>query len=134
MKRSRSIRLILLGSLSAGALAGCSQGTQKAPISADNYYTNNYYVPGVGYYHAPFRAWYTLPYNHFDAQGQRYFYGGQWGPTPCETITNISQPTAQAAAQAEAKRTDITRGGFGSTWYLGGGNGYHSYYHSGFHS
>lgn len=133
MKRSRSIRLILLGSLSAGALAGCSQNAQKAPISADNYYTNNYYVPGVGYYHAPFRAWYTLPYNHFDPQQKRYFYGGQWGTDPCETITNISQPTAQAATQAEAKRTDITRGGFGGTWYSGG-SGYHSYYHSGFHS
>lgn len=130
MKRSRSIRLILLGSLSAGALAGCSQSGGKAPITADNYYTNNYYVPGVGYYHAPFRGWYSLPYNHFDAQGKRYFYGGQWGPTPFETITNISQPTAQAAAQAEAKRTDITRGGFGGSWY--GGGYYHSY--SGFHS
>ena len=131
MKRSRSIRLILLGGLSAGALAGCSDTSGIAPITAENSYTNNYYVPGVGYYHAPFRAWYTLPYNHFDRQEKRYFYGGQWGPTPFETITNISQPTAQAAAQAEAKRTDISRGGFGSTWYSGGG-GYH-YYHS-FHS
>lgn len=132
MKRSRSIRLILLGGLSAGALAGCSQSGQKPSISAENSYTNNYYVPGVGYYHAPFRAWYSLPYNHFDPQQKRYFYGGQWGPEAYESITNISQPTAQVASQAEAQRTDITRGGFGSTWYFGG-SGYHSYYHSGFH-
>jgi hypothetical protein len=121
VKRSRSIRLILLGGLSAGALAGCSHETQQAPITADNSYTNNYYVPGVGYYHAPFRAWYSLPYNHFDPQGRRYFYGGQWGATPFETVTNISQPTAQAAAQAEAQRTDITRGGFGSSSHSFGG-------------
>lgn len=131
MKRSRSIRLILLGGLSAGALAGCSQSGKPA-ISAENSYTNNYYVPGVGYYHAPFRAWYSLPYNHFDPQGNRYFYGGQWGPAAFESITNISQPTAQAAAQAEAKRTDIARGGFGGTWFVGGGGGY--YHSSGFHS
>lgn len=132
MKRSRSIRLILLGSLSAGALAGCSQSGQP-PISAENSYTNNYYVPGVGYYHAPFRAFYNLPYNHFDPQQKRYFYGGQWGADPFETITNISQPTVQVATQAEAQRTDITRGGFGHTWY-GGGSGGGYYHYSSFHS
>jgi hypothetical protein len=120
VKRSRSIRLILLGGLSAGALAGCSPGSQPAPITQDNFYTNNFHVPGVGYYHAPFRAWYALPYNHFDSQSQRYFYGGEWGPTPFETITNISQPTAQAAAQAEAQRTDIVRGGFGHSYHSHG--------------
>jgi hypothetical protein len=123
VKRSRSIRLILLGGLSAGALAGCSPNSNQPPISAVNYYTNNYYVPGVGYYHAPFRAWYALPYNHFDPQAQRFFYGGQWGTTAFETITNISQPTIQAAAQAQAamlaqaQRSEISRGGFGGTWH-----------------
>ena len=114
MKRSRSIRLILLGGLSAGALTGCTP-SDKAPISANTVYTNNFYVPGVGYYHAPFRAWYSIPYNHFDPQTQRYFYGGQWGGTPFETITNISPPTPDAAQRAEATRTDVTRGGFGHT-------------------
>jgi hypothetical protein len=120
VKRSRSIRLILLGGLSAGALASCSPGSHPAPITQENYYTNNFHVPGVGYYHAPFRAWFELPYNHFDAQAQRYFYGGQWGPAPFETISNISQPTAQAAALAEARRTDIVRGGFGHSYYSHG--------------
>ena len=79
MKRSRSIRLVLLGGLSAGALAGCGPDPPP-PLSADAVYTNNCYVPGVGYYHAPFRAWFSLPYNHFDPQTKRYFYGGQWSP------------------------------------------------------
>ncbi len=116
MKRSRNIRLILIGGLSAGTLAGCTSGDrQKAPISDDAVYTNNYYVAGVGYYHAPFRRWYSQPYNYFDPQTKRYFHGGQWGATPFENITNVSSPTPTEAALAEAQRTDIVRGGFGST-------------------
>jgi hypothetical protein len=120
VKRSRSIRLILLGGLSAGALSGCSPQPQPASISQENYYTNNFHLPGVGYYHAPFRNWYPLPYNHFDPQTQRYFYGGQWGATPFETITNISQPLPEAVALAQAQRTDVVRGGFGTSYHSHG--------------
>jgi hypothetical protein len=109
---------VLIGGISAVAVTGCDRGAP--PLSADNVYTNNFYVAGVGYYHAPFRAWYSLPYNHFDPQTQRYFYGGQWSAKACESITNISPPTAQVVQQAEAQRTDIARGGFGSS------SGYHS--------
>lgn len=116
MKRSRSIRLVLIGGLSAGALTSCGPDpVQRLPISAQSAYTNNFQVPGVGYYHAPFRGWYAFPYNHFDAQSQRYFYGGQWGPSPHQSITNISSPTPEMVALAQAQRTDIPRGGFGST-------------------
>ena len=116
MKRSRNIRLVLIGGLSAAAVTGCDPGSgNPPPLTAENVYTNNFYVPGVGYYHAPFRAWYSLPYNHFDPQTQRYFYGGQWSQNACQTITNISAPPVQVAQQAEAQRTDIQRGGFGGT-------------------
>jgi len=121
VKRSKRIRLVLIGGFAAGALAGCDQ---KSAVTADNVYTNNFYVPGVGFYHAPFRAWYPLPYNHFDSQKQLYFYGGQWGAAPFASITNISAPTAQAAQNAEASRTDITRGGFGSSSGHYGGWGF----------
>lgn len=104
---------MLLG-LSAGAWAGCGPN-QPAQLSSDAVYTNDYYVPGVGYYHAPYRAWYPLPYNHFDPKTQQYYYGGQWSATPCESITNISAPTAGTALQTEAQRTDVARGGFGSS-------------------
>ena len=110
MKRSKRIRLILLGGLSVGALTGCEQ---KPSISAENVYTNNFYIPGAGYYHAPFRNWYSLPYNHFDTQKNLYFFGGQWGAQPFESITNISSPTAEAVQLAQNSRTDISRGGFG---------------------
>ena len=113
MKRSQRIRLILIGGVAAGALSGCGPG--KTSISSQNVYTNNFYVPGVGYYHAPFRAWYSLPYNHFDPQTQRYFFGGQWDVVPFESITNISSPTPEVAAAAQARRTDIPRGGFGQS-------------------
>jgi hypothetical protein len=121
VKRSKSIHLILLGGLSTAALAGCKQ---EPCVSTQNFYTNNFYIPGAGYYHAPFRGWYSLPYNYFDPGRQLYFYGGQWQAEPCVSITNISAPTPQAVADAESSRTDITRGGFGSHGYSGYGYGY----------
>lgn len=114
MKRSRSIKLVLIGGLSAGAITGCHPSSNP-PISTECVYTNNYHVPGVGYYHAPFRAWYALPYNHFDPQNQRYFYGGQWGASPHQSITNISSPTPEVVQQVAGQRTDVSRGGFGSS-------------------
>ena len=108
--------MILIGGISAVAATGCGPGDSRPPtLSADDVYTNNFYVAGVGYYHAPFRAWYRLPFNHYDPQNQRYFYGGQWAETACLSITNISSPTPLVAQQAEAVRTDIPRGGFGSS-------------------
>jgi len=101
---------VLIGGISAAAVTGCGPDRQPPPLSADAVYTNNFYVPGVGYYHAPFRAWFPLPYNHFDPQTQRYFYGGQWSTAACQNITNISPPAAQVAQLAEAQRTDIARG------------------------
>jgi hypothetical protein len=112
VKRSKSIRLVLIG-FSAGALSSCDP--KPAPITPNNVYTNNTYVPGVGYYHAPFRAWYAQPYNYYDAQNQRYFHGGEWTALPHTSITNLSEPTPQAAQQAQGQRTDLPRGGFGNT-------------------
>ncbi len=108
---------MLIGGLSAGTLTSCGpSGSQTAPVvSANSVYTNNHYVPGVGYYHAPFRSWYALPYNHFDPKSQRYFQGGQWATSPHRSITNISAPAMEIARQAQAQRTDVQRGGFGST-------------------
>lgn len=116
MKRSRTIRLILLGGMSAGALTGCKPGDiRKAPIAQNNVYTNDYFVPGVGYYHAPFHAWYPLRYNQYDPQQRRYYFGGQWANAPHQSIINISSPTSDAVQMAQAGRTDISRSGFGST-------------------
>ncbi len=116
MKKSGNIRLILLGGISAGALSSCGPSSgAPAAISTDSVYANDYHVAGVGYYHAPFFAFYPQPYNFYDGQRRMYFYGGQWGPAPYRSIINVSSPTAQAAQLAESTRTDIVRGGFGGT-------------------
>ena len=119
VKRSRTIRLVLVGGV-AVAFSGCGPGKLPPVVTADNVYTNNYYVPGVGYYHAPFQAFYQTPYNFYEPKSQKYFYGGQWAGNPHTSIVNISSPTPEMARLAEAQRTDIprgavVRGGFGSS-------------------
>ena len=109
MKRSKSVRLVLIGSV----IAGCTPSNTS--ITTTDVFTNNHYVPGVGYYHAPFHAWYALPYNHYDSLNSKYFYGGQWAASPYESIVNISSPTPEAVRQAAASRTDVRRSGFGSS-------------------
>lgn len=112
MKRSRSIKLVLIGSLSAGALTAC--GPSSVPVvTADRVYTNNFYVPGAGYYHAPFRGFYPRPYNDFNAATRQYFYGGQWAAAPHQSFINISSPRPEVVAKVESARTDVSRGGFG---------------------
>ena len=125
MKRSQSIRLVLLGGLSAGALATYAAAAQAPRVTPENYFTNEDFIPGAGYYHAPFRAFFPQPYNYYDPARRLYFYGGQWNANPHRSIVNISAPTPEAARAAESMRTDLARthvvpvpmprSGFGST-------------------
>lgn len=116
MKRSKKVRLLLLGGLSVGAITACAPSPSTEPrISAESVYTNDYYLPGAGYYHAPFRAFYAQPYNYYDPQRKAYFYGGQWATAPYRSVINISAPTPEAAAAAEGLRASVQRGGFGSS-------------------
>lgn len=118
MKRSGLVRRVLLGGLSVGALAG-GVALAAERITPESYLTNDTFVPGAGYYHAPFRGFFAQPYNYFDAARQQYFFGGRWGPAPHRSIVNISAPTPEAAQRAETLRTDVARhvprAGFGST-------------------
>lgn len=118
MKRSRSVRRMLLGSFSAGAIAA-SAAAAEARVTPESYYTNDYFLPGAGYYHAPFRGFFPQPYNHYDATRKMYFHGGAWSAEPHRSIVNISAPTPEAAQRAESLRTDVRRNvpraGFGST-------------------
>jgi hypothetical protein len=111
VKRSRSIKLVLIGGFSAG-LTSC--GPSPARVTSNDVFTNNHFVSGVGFYHAPFRAWYPLPYNHFDPQTSRYYHGGQWSPQPHESVVNISSPTPEAVQQVAAQN-NVRRGGFGGS-------------------
>jgi hypothetical protein len=123
VKRSRIVTRVLLSGVSVGAFSACgvqlpqrsASSGSRAAITAETYYPNDHFIAGAGYYHAPFRGFFPLAYNHFDPARKQYFFGGQWGAAPHRSIVNISAPTPEAAAAAQAMRTDIPRGGFGRT-------------------
>jgi hypothetical protein len=111
VKRSRTIRLVLTSTVAGAMLAGCGISDDSPPISADQTYTNNHYVHGVGYYHAPYSRWYPFPYNHY-MPGQGYYYGGRWAPQPETPSTTASRPSAEAARLAQTQRAASTRSSF----------------------
>lgn len=112
----------MLGGASTGAFSGCSKSNAARPvrISAACVYTNDTYIPGAGYYHAPFYAFYPRPFNDYNPVTKQYYFGGQWGAAPYQSEINISSPSSWAASVAESMRSDVSRGGFGSS---GGGYG-----------
>lgn len=120
MKRSRTVQRVLIGGFSAGLAALCAPAAEPR-ITPQNYYTNDSFIRGAGYYHAPFQGFFPLPYNHYDSQRRLYYFGGQWGPAPHRSIVNLSTPTAAAAQSAQSARTDqprpapVVRSGFGHT-------------------
>ncbi len=123
MRRSASIQLALMTTATLAVWTGCGRrnpGAESAPITAENVYTNNQYTPGVGYYHAPFRSWFPVPFNHFDPS-RGYFRGGQWGATPESSAIAASRPEPAAAQAAEQQRRasaaaqSTQRSGFGSS-------------------
>lgn len=117
MKRSRNIRLVLLGGVSAGAFTACGPAPRvdEPHVTTDAVYENDHHIPGAGFYHAPFHGFYARPYNAYDAATKKFFYAGAWHESPFQSPVNISSPTPDAARLAESVRTDIPRGGFGST-------------------
>ncbi len=111
-------------------------------VSTAQSYPNNYFLPGAGYYHSPFHAWFPFPFNHYVA-GRGWYRGGDWRPaaTPdpqensaisrlnasfprsspasvADLRAGTSTPTAEAASRANAAaeshfRSTVSRGGFG---------------------
>ncbi len=129
---------MLVGGLSTAALSTGDSEAQAQAMPARAYalqgnaFTNDHYLPYAGYYHAPYRAWFPLRYNHYDPQQQKYFHGGQWTEQPHQSFTNISTPLPEAAAVAVAAQppspppsnsttTTTTRSGFGSASHSWGG-------------
>lgn len=116
MRRSHKVALVLLGTAGVvGAasiydvwrrerdLAAASANAAAKPIAEDQTYRNDEYIPGVGYYHAPFFAWFPYRFNHHDpARG--YFAGGQWHPQPAAAGMTQSRPSAPAVMSALAAR------------------------------
>ena len=142
-RASRDIKIYLLAAAGAVGLpmlmSQCSEDdVPSAPqVSSSQVYANNSFVPGAGYYHAPYQAWFPLPYNQHDARG--WYRGGQWRQQPDDrdpnavsyggssgssagssSFTGTSKPTPEAVAQANRAASEhhaatIRRGGFGSS-------------------
>lgn len=123
MKKSRQIGLVLLGGASLGALPACAPApTVKEPVvTADSVYANDHFIPGVGYYHAPFRAFYQRSYNEYDPRTKQFYYAGAWHAAPHRSVINVSSPDAAAVQFAQRARVDIPRGGFGTYSNFHGG-------------
>lgn len=82
-----------------------------SPVAADRTYRNNDFIPGVGYYHAPYRAWFPQPYNFHDPN-RGYFGGGLWQAAPFIASMLSSRPTQPAvnsALAAQSAREGETR-------------------------
>ncbi len=156
MKRSRVVRLTLSGTIAASlSFAGCSKSSSDDSadlsssasdidastwISEDQAITNNAYLSGAGYYHAPFQGWYTHPLNTY-WPGRGYYYGGDWWPTPFRGSLAPARPLSSAVSLAntlhaaqlgirpnsgETTESDSNNGGSGvrSGSGSGGGSGF----------
>lgn len=121
-RRSQTIALALLGAtgaLGVGLMwqawrdAAPEEGAAEPTVTADREYSNNEYLPGVGYYHAPFHRWFPFPLNHHDpALG--YYAGGAWQTTPLAAGLVRSRPEPDAARAAQQKQRETLSGAGGA--------------------
>lgn len=141
-KRSGCVTLAIVGAVAgvcAIAIVSCSKDEEEEvadhevqEVHSGHSYNNNHYVPGVGYYHAPFRSWFSRPYNDYDSS-RGYFYNNAWHKTRDTSPMSSSVPTAETVSQVNsswrsanpgevsARKSTIassrssSRGGFGSS-------------------
>lgn len=90
--------------ISGAILSGCSDPNAGWDSEEDSsqVLTNNTYVAGRGYYHAPYHGFYPYPYNVF-TPGRGYYHGGTYTAEPDRSGISASSP---------ARGTGVSRGGF----------------------
>jgi hypothetical protein len=116
MKKSSVVALVISGAL----LTGCDSSDDASSWREDSQtYTNNHYVAGRGYYHAPYRAWYPFPYNNYDVQRRTYYHGGNYTSDPHVSSVTASKPMVRSSFSSSSQSSSshsspITRGGFTS--------------------
>jgi hypothetical protein len=116
-------------------------------VDPNTVYQMNHHIPGAGYYHVPFHAWFPIPYNTFQP-GRGWYRGGQWRPTEQPVAAEEQEQQSSAAgirssatygsgfrassypSPAAVQRVNsgatahhastTTRGGFGSSAHFGG--------------
>lgn len=119
MKRSTQVRLVLLGGVATVLLPGCGQGdSPRFPASGQVYANDAQPTGSKGFYHAPYRGWYSHPYNYKDPSTGLYFHGGNWTKVPHSSVVNLSEPTpaeASKLAAAQGASSYVRRGGFGNS-------------------
>jgi len=128
MKKSALVTLVLSGALASGCDDGSQYGDPGYAASAN--VTNNTYVSGLGYYHAPYRGWFEYPYNCY-RPGFGYYHGGIYTPQPYVSDILSSSPSIPstyggaggqgANSGSTGASSGVSRGGFGSTGHEGFG-------------
>jgi len=122
MKKSALVTLVLSGAL----VSGCDDRSQygNPGYAAGTNVTNNTYVSGRGYYHAPYHGWFEYPYNYY-RPGFGYYHGGIYTPQPYVSDI-LSGPAFSPSAyggsgggdgthsSGTASSSGVSRGGFGS--------------------
>lgn len=114
------VTLVLSGALISGCNNQSNQTSGGDWDYADQSVTNNTYVAGRGYYHAPYHAWYEYPYNYY-RPGYGYYYGGLWNPARNESTVVYSKPgysgssgsSSHFSSSSSHSSSSISRGGFG---------------------
>jgi hypothetical protein len=129
MKKSTMVTLVLSGAL----MSGCDDRNRAvfppndAGETAEAEPTNNTYVPGQGYYHAPYHGWYKYPFNYYQP-GYGYYHGGLFTPDPMIYDIISSRPSRPSTFRVGSvsgggfthigsisSASSVSRGGFGST-------------------
>jgi hypothetical protein len=125
MKKSTAVTLVISGALMAGCdnRPNWSSGNGDAEYSTNGVaITNNTYVPGQGYWHAPYGGWYPYPFNYYRA-GYGYYHGGNFSSEP-EVYHAPSISTGHWGGSSGGRivsggghfaSVGIARGGFGSS-------------------
>jgi hypothetical protein len=127
MKKSTLVTLVLSGALMGGCDGRNRSGSAGYATDAD--VTNNTYVSGLGYYHAPYHGWYDYPYNYY-RPGWGYYHGGIYTPAPFTSDISSSRPMRSptfsgggigggAHFGSVAHSSSVSRGGFGSIGHGG---------------
>ena len=95
MKKSTTVTLNISGAL----LAGCDRynGGGWSTNDGSQPITNNTYVAGQGYWHAPYHAWYPFPYNSYSPT-LGYYHGGLYSDAPEVSAVTSSAPTGSGSS------------------------------------
>ena len=98
--------------LSGALLTGCNPSEDSSWGDSQSY-TNNHYVAGRGYYHAPYHMWYPFPYNSYDPARRSYYHGGNYTTDPHVSSITASKPITQRTTTSSSSH--IRRSGFSTS-------------------